>query len=328
MTATNRDPGAAAPPESATADRELVATRVFDAPRALVFKSWTDPEHVGKWWGPNGFTTTTYSMDVKPGGVWRYCMHGPDGVDYQNEIKYVEVVEPERLVYHHYGANDDDPVTFDVTVTFEEVGGKTKLTMRSVFPTAEALAFVVREFKADHGLRQTLDRLVAYATSLAAAPPSGLTVTLPSDLEIAMTRAFDAPRRLVFEAMTKPEHVSRWWGPHGTSIVSCEMDLRPGGSWRFVLRGPDGQDHPFKGVYREVVPPERVVSTFVYDVEGIRDHEAVETMTLDERDGKTLFQVTIRHKTKEARDGQLHSGMEGGAAQSYDRLAELLKTLV
>jgi uncharacterized protein YndB with AHSA1/START domain len=335
MTVANRDPGAAVaqappattPPESATADRELVATRVFDAPRELVFKAWTDLAHLGRWWGPRGFSTTTYSMDFRPGGFWRFCMHGPDGTDYQNKITYLEVVEPERIVYKHGGDKDCEPVNFEVTVTFEEHGGQTRLTMRMLFPSAQARDFTVEKYGADQGLQQTLDRLGEYAAEVAKPKRNALTVTLPSDREIVLTRAFDAPRRLVFEACTKPEHVRRWWGLHGTTMTVCEMDFRPGGAWRFVLRGPDGQEHPFKGEYREIVPPERVVSTFVYDVEFIRDFEAVETMTLDEQDGRTTLQVRVLHKTKESRDGQLRSGMEAGAAQTYDRLAELLKTM-
>src|SRR5262245_37532641 len=156
---------------------------------------------------------------------------------------------------------------------------------------------------------------------------STFTLTLPSEREIVMTRLFDAPRSLVFEALSKPEHVRCWWGPRGSTLTVCEMDLRPGGAWRFVLRGHDGQEHPFKGVYREIVPPERVVSTFIYDVEGIRDHEALETLTLAEQEGRTTLWVNVLHQTKEARDGHLRSGMEDGAAQTYDRLAELLATM-
>jgi uncharacterized protein YndB with AHSA1/START domain len=336
MTAANRSPGAVAaqaPPAAttaspATSDRELVATRVFDAPRALVFKAWTDPGRIGRWWGPRGFTTTSYAMDVRPGGVWRFCMHGPDGVDYQNKITYTEVVEPERIAYEHGGDKDCEPVNFEVIVTFEEHGdGKTKLTMRMIFPSPAARDFTVEKYGADEGLHQTLDRLGEYAEELAGPGRSGLSVTLPTDREIVLSRTFDAPRRLVFEAISRPEHVSRWWGPHGSSLTSCEMDMRPGGSWRFVLRGPDGQEHPFKGEYLEVVPPERVVSTFIYDVEGIREHETVETLTLDEKDGRTTLTVTVLHRTKESRDGQLGSGMEVGAGQSYDRLAALLATM-
>ena len=146
---------------TATADREIVLTRLFDAPRELVFDAFTDPEHVGQWWGPNGFTTTTHEMNVRPGGVWRYIMHGPDGVDYPNKIVYHEVVKPERLVYSH-GGDDDEPAHFGVTVTFADQGGKTRLTMRSIFPTAAARDKVVKEYGAIEGGNQTLARLAAY----------------------------------------------------------------------------------------------------------------------------------------------------------------------
>jgi uncharacterized protein YndB with AHSA1/START domain len=341
MTEANRSKGAVAArsPSSArlatdadahangTADRELVATRVLDAPRELVFKVWTDPDHIGQWWGPRGFSTTSYTMDVRPGSVWRFCMHGPDGVDYQNKITYLEVVEPERLVYKHGGDEDCEPVNFQVTVTFEDQGGKTRLTMRMVFPSPEERDSIIEKYRADEGLIETLDRLGEYTAAMARSKRSALTVTLPTDREILLTRVFEAPRWLVFEAITRPEHVVRWWGYHGMTLTIEEMDIRPGGAWRFVLRAPDGQVYPFKGVYREVVPPERVVSTFIYDVEVIRDFESIETLTLEEQNGKTTMTVRILHQSKEARDGHLQSGMEAGAAQSYDRLAELLRTL-
>ncbi len=143
-------------------DREIAAVRVFDAPRELVWKVWTDPEHVVRWWGPDGFTTTTHSMDVKPGGVWRFVMHGPDGRDYQNKITYLEVVKPERLVYQHGGDQDVDPVNFEVTVTFKEQGGKTRLDMRMVFPSAKARTHVIETHGAFEGLKQHLGRLEEY----------------------------------------------------------------------------------------------------------------------------------------------------------------------
>ena len=145
-----------------------------------------------------------------------------------------------------------------------------------------------------------------------------LTVTLPSDLEIKMVRVFDAPRALVFEAHTSCEHVKHWWG-RGNPL-DCEMDFRPGGSWRFVQRGPDGSEVAFRGVYREIVPPERIVNTFEF--EGLPGHISVETLTLVERDGKTTLTSTSRFDSAEDRDGMLRSGMEKGAAETYDRLAE------
>jgi uncharacterized protein YndB with AHSA1/START domain len=146
-------------------DREIAATRVFDAPRDLVWKVWTEPEHIAKWWGPKGFTTTTYNMDLRPGGVWRFVMHGPDR-DYQNKITYIEVVKPERLAYKHGGEKEVEPVNFQVTVTFEEQGGKTKVDMRMVFPSANARDYVIETYGAVEGLIQTLGRLEEYLAVL------------------------------------------------------------------------------------------------------------------------------------------------------------------
>ena len=148
--------------EKLIGDREIAATRIFDAPRELVWKVWTDPEHVGKWWGPNGFTTTTHSMEVKPGGVWRYVMHGPDGRDYRNKVTYVEVTEPERLVYEHGTDKDTEPVNHHVTVTFRDEGGRTRVDMRMVFASAEARTHVIETYGAFEGLKQHLGRLEAY----------------------------------------------------------------------------------------------------------------------------------------------------------------------
>jgi uncharacterized protein YndB with AHSA1/START domain len=145
--------------ESSTADREIYASRLFDAPRERVFQLWTNPQHVGKWWGPRGFTTTIHAMDVRPGGEWRFILHGPDGTDYKNRIVYIEVVPPERLVYKHAGEERDDPVRFHVTVSFAAEGGKTRLTTRMVFETPEDRILVSEKYGAVEGLNQTLARL-------------------------------------------------------------------------------------------------------------------------------------------------------------------------
>jgi uncharacterized protein YndB with AHSA1/START domain len=147
-----------------TADREIVTTRLIDAPPALVFEAWTDPRHVEHWFGPDGFVTTTASMDVRPGGTWRFTMRGPDGKLWPNVVTYEEIAPPSRLVYRH--GDDENPDMFHVTVTFEDRGGRTALTLRSVFPTAAARDFVVRERGAVEGGRQTVARLAAYAASM------------------------------------------------------------------------------------------------------------------------------------------------------------------
>ena len=142
--------------------RELVTTRVFDAPRELVWTAWTDPKHLAQWWGPNGFTTTTSAFDFREGGVWRFVMHGPDGRDYQNRITFDEIVKRERIVYHHGGGDDVEPVQFRTTVTFEELDRKTQLTMRAVFPSAAERDRVIKVYGADKGAVQTLARLADY----------------------------------------------------------------------------------------------------------------------------------------------------------------------
>lgn len=147
----------------------------------------------------------------------------------------------------------------------------------------------------------------------------------PGKPTIVIRRRFQAPRSLVFEALTKPEYVARWWGLRASTLTHCSIDLRPGGAWRFVLRMRDGSEHGFGGVYREVTPPERLAYTFCYD--GYPDGEALETVALEEVGGHTLVTITVLHKSVENRDGHVASGMEDGAVESQDRLAELLATL-
>lgn len=150
------------------------------------------------------------------------------------------------------------------------------------------------------------------------------TITLPSDREILITREFDAPRALVFEVFSRPEHLVKWWGCFNATVPVCEIDLRPGGAYRFVMRMPDGSEHPFIGVHREVVPPERLVYTQIYDVAPFNQAEAVITATFTEKDGKTLLTSHSVYSSPEARDGHLQSGMETGMNDAYGRIDDLL----
>jgi uncharacterized protein YndB with AHSA1/START domain len=151
--------------------------------------------------------------------------------------------------------------------------------------------------------------------------PGTLKVTTPTDREIVLTRVFDAPRDLVFDAFSKPELLKRWFGPRGWSMPICEVDLKVGGGFRFVLRGPDGKDMGMRGLYREITPPERSVH-----MESFDDYpgESQVTAIFVEQEGKTTLTATVLYPSKEVRDIVLKSGMEHGAAESYDKLAELL----
>ena len=151
------------------------------------------------------------------------------------------------------------------------------------------------------------------------------TFTTPSDREIVMTHVVDAPRALVFEAHTSPEHVPHWLtGPEGWTMPVCEIDLRPGGEWHFVWRRGDGSEMDMRGEYREVEPPARLVNTESW---GADWPETLNTLVLDEEDGRTTITSTILYPSKEARDAALATGMKDGASTSYDRLAEYLRRL-
>lgn len=317
-----------------TSDREIIITRVFDAPRLVVWNAWTDPEQVMRWWGPRGFTTTIQVMDLRPGGIWRHTMHGPDGTDYPNESVFIEVVKPERIVFSHSGGEKGDPtVQFESTWTFEAQGNKTKLTIRMVFPSAAAREHVVKKYGAIEGGNQTLSRLGEYIANLVASPSAS---------EFVITRTFDAPRELVFDAWSKSEHLARWWGPKGFTMIVAKLDFRPGGIFHYSMRSPDGHEMWGKFVYREILPPERIVliNSFSNEKCELVRHpmsptwplEMLSTLTFAEQDGKTT--LTIRWSPYKATEAELKTfeqgrqGMQQGWTGTLDELDTYLKKMI
>jgi uncharacterized protein YndB with AHSA1/START domain len=163
---------------------------------------------------------------------------------------------------------------------------------------------------------------------MAVASSGTATVTLPSDEQILITREFDAPKHLVYEAWTTPELVKRWWHAKRGEMTICEIDLRVGGRWRYVMVADGGLEVGFHGEYREIVPNERIVSTEVY--EGIPDaeeHAALDTLTLTEVDGRTILTILVEHPTKEGRDAHINSGMEAGMQDAMDLLEQVAISL-
>jgi len=302
-----------------TADRQIVITRVFDAPRELVFRAWTDPNHVAQWWGPTGFTNTVHEMDVRPGGIWRFVMHGPDGVDYPNRIVYSEVVEPERLAYSHGDDGEGDADTFQVEVTFDAQGGRTAITICMLFNSVAACD-KVKAMGATEGLNSTLTRLDDYLPSMAAG--RGAQAGDAASRELVITRVFDAPRELVFRAWTEPERLARWWGPHTFTVPYCEVDLRVGGLMLIHMRGPDGVVMPNRGIINELAEPERLVVTFTAfeDAGGIPQLETINTITFEEEDGRTKLTMKAVVVRVSAALAPAVAGMEEGWNQTLDRL--------
>ena len=152
-----------------------------------------------------------------------------------------------------------------------------------------------------------------------------LQIATPTEREVVLTRAFDAPRRLVFDALTRPELLKRWYGPRGWEMVVCEIDLKPGGAFRFVSRRADGKDVAQRGVYREIVPPERLVNTEWW--EDWNPGEVLVTTRLVEQDNRTTLTTSMLYPSKEVRDTILNSGLKHGAAELYDKLDEYLSSL-
>jgi uncharacterized protein YndB with AHSA1/START domain len=302
-----------------TADREIVITRVLSAPRELAFEAWTDAKHISNWWGPRGFTTTTHFKDVRPGGAWDFIMHGPDGRDYKNRCNYIEVVKPERLVYDHLG--DGDKVHFRATITFEDLNGKTKLTMRSVFPTAEDRDLVVKQYGAIEGGNQTLARLDEH---LAGA--------------FVIARSFKAPLELVWKAWTERERLEKWFGPRDMTIPRSSLDPRPGGLFHYCLRNPDGKEMWGKWVFRDITPRERLVflASFSDEQGGVTRHplaanwpqEMLSTVTFSESHGLTTVMVHwLPHEATEQEREAFRSAfasMNQGWTGTFDKLEAYL----
>jgi len=308
---------------------ELIITRVFDAPREKVWKAWTIPEEVRKWWGPKNFTAPISKIDLRVGGRYLSCMRGPDGKDYWSTGVYRELVPMERIVVtdsfadekgnvvpaSHYGMTEDFPLELLVTVTFEQLGNKTKMVLRH-----EGIPSGMMREMTETGWGESFDKL---AESIAA---SGTRIVAErGKQEVIITRVYDVPRDLVFRANTDRNLISQWWGPKRFTTTIDKMDAKPGGQWRFVQRDAAGKEYAFHGVYHEVRSPERIVDTFEF--EGMPGHVSLETCTLEEIGGRTKMTSRSVYQTVEDRDNMLKSGMEEGVFETMDRLAELLTKL-
>jgi uncharacterized protein YndB with AHSA1/START domain len=244
-----------------TKSNEIKIIRIYDAPVKAVWDAWTDPKQVAQWWGPRGFTLTTHSKDLKAGGHWNYTMHGPDGVDYPNKTKYFEVEKYKKLVYDH-GGNDDQAPLFRVTVIFSEVKNKTKMDMGMSLSTPEA-AEEMRKFIKKAGGNATWDRLAEYLEKEATGKE-----------KFVINCSFEAPIELMFDMWTKPEHISRWWGPAGVETEFVRADIETGGSSVHCMTGDGGAKMYGRAEYLEIEKPIRVVCIrqFCDDNERVTRH--------------------------------------------------------
>lgn len=310
---------------------ELYITRTYDAPVKMVWEAWIDPKQVAKWWGPRGFTLTTKSKDVRTGGTWVYTMHGPDGVDYPNITKFLEVEKYSRLVYDH-GANENQPAMFRVTVNFSENNGKTKMEMTMALPTAEA-AQETKKFIKKAGGDSTWDRLAEF-----------LSDEIAHKDVFVINRSFDAPINLMFEMFTDPKHFSKWLAPTGFDMEYKKSDIKPGSTAVYCMTGSyDGKTETKmygKAKYHEIVKPNKIIYTqyFCDENENITRHplaptwpEAMQTTVLLEAEGNDKTRVCITwevagNATAIERDtfNKAKGGMTQGWGGSFEKLEAYL----
>ncbi len=305
---------------------ELKLTRVLDAPVAAVWDAWTDPEQAAHWWGPRGFTITTHSKDFRPGGSWVYTMHGPDGKDYPNIARYLEIKDRELMIYDH-GATETTPALFRVTVRFKEAGGKTTMDMTMTLPTPEA-AENTRKFIKKAGGESTWDRLAEYLEEGA----SGKKM-------FVINRSFDVPIERMFEMWTNPEHLSRWLPPTGQQMEILRGEIIEGSGAFFRMYG-NGIELYGRTNYREINRPNRIVYTQQFctaDGQSARHPfaptwpEAMLTTVDLTPEGPDRTRVTVTWEpfgdtTREEVEAfvKARSGMTMGWTGSFDKLEDLL----
>ncbi len=308
---------------------ELRLTRVYEAPVKAVWEAWTDPAQAAQWWGPRGFTITTHSKDLRPGGHWNYTMHGPDGVDYPNNTKYLEVEEYKKLVYDH-GGNEQQAPLFRVTVLFSEKNGKTTMDMTMTMPSPEATEKIRGIIKKASG-NSTWDRLAEYLEKEATGKE-----------RFVINRSFDAPLEKMFEMWSNPAHIAKWTAPTGFDMEFIRHDVRPGGSNFYCMSGNGfkmyGRTH-----YLEIEKPNRIVYTqqFTDENENLSRHPMAPTWpaTMLARieftaEGENQTRVTVTwdcygDTTAEelATFVKERGGMTQGWTGSFDKLEEYLTTV-
>lgn len=316
-------------------ERELVTTHIFDAPRELVWKAWTDPKLIPRWWGPSRYTTTVEKMDVRPGGTWRFVQRDAEGNVFGFHGEYKEVVPPKRIVDTFEFEGMPGHILIE-TATFEEIDGQTKVTQKSVFETAEDLEGMLASGM-EEGARETMERFTELLAEMKKG--SAHTKTEPRKRsakknELVITRVFGAPPERIWKAWTDPREAKKWWGPKGFTTPFFSLDLRVGGIFRYCMRSPEGKDYWGTGVVREIVPKKRIVYTdsfsdekgnvvpaTYYGMGADLPREMLVTLTLDEENGRT--KVTLRHAGMP--QGPDLDGAKQGWNEMFDKLVKHLE---
>ncbi len=311
--------------------RSLELTRTFDAPRKLVWQAWTEPKHIREWWGPHGFDAPNPSVDLRVGGKIRLDMRDPLGSVFPVTATITDLTPPEKMVWVSGLPGPDGRMLMEAEQAFvftEEKGGKTTLTIRVKVISAVAEMLAGLEGQRE-GWNESLDKfgehvdLFRWGAFGGAGRAERTSFTVPGDRPVAIIRrTFDAPRELVWQALTDAKMRVEWWGPAKYVTKVRAFDVRPGGKWA-IDHIDGGKTYAFSGEFSEVRKPMRLVNTFCF--EGYPP--AIETTTLSEVDGKTTLTNVTSVDAFEQRKGWVETGMEHGARESMERLAVLIDAM-
>ena len=306
---------------------KVTLTRIYDAPRELVYQAWTDPKLMAQWFGSKVFTNAVCELDVRPGGAIYIVTRDPAGIENLVTGVFQEVLAPERLVFNGAALVDEAGIPQLETrneVTFEALGGRTRLTIEVIVTRPKSIA--AEDLAGmQEGWSQSFDKLNGLLTQTAGQKTvkDTLFTVEPGKQEVVITHVFDAPPETVFKVFTDPNLIPEFWGPKEYTTTVDKMELRPGGIWRYVQRDSEGSVFAFKGVYHEILPAERLVYTFEF--EGMPGHVILETVTFEALPGgKTKLTERSVYQSVSDRDGMVQSGMEMGAAETMERVAALL----
>ncbi|HVY94936.1 MAG TPA: SRPBCC domain-containing protein [Bryobacteraceae bacterium] len=300
-------------------DTEILMTREFDAPREMVFAAMTKPEHVSNWWGPRASKFDVCEIDFREGGSWRYTLDML-GQKVTFTGTFHKITPPEGLecteVYNEPMFGNPQWKTI---LKLEDIGGgRTRMTSH-VFHRSKDARDGHYNSGMEKGAAETFDRL---EDLLAGRPAHAEPTGNPMEGEVEIVRVFDAPRDLVYEAWTKPEHMTQWWGPGPFTSHSCKLDVRPGGEWQITMRSPAGMDFRSSGVYSEVVPSERLVFTNdAYGQDGTLLLKGVTSVTFADEGRKTKLTVNAKVTGMVPYAPQMIKGMEPGWNMTLDKLA-------
>lgn len=299
-------------------------SRVFNAPRELVFQAFTEPVHLVRWFGPAGCKVIRLSMDLRAGGIYHYGLQTPDGGEMWGKQVFLEVTPPERLVIIQSFSDKDGgltrhpmsatwPLEMHATSIFEDAGdGTTKLTINWAPHNSDEASIATFD-----GARENM------AGGFTGMFGSLDTFLQETEADIIHSRLLKAPAALVWKALTDPKHVNAWWGPKGFKNTDVQQDVRVGGNWRFKMQGPDGGLYQNKATYLELVEPSRLVM-------DLGDDDSVHfrvTITLNEEGDKTRITMGGKFPDRASRDAVLKFGALDGGQQSLAKLEALLATI-